>query len=313
MRFVLSPLRLVVAAFGFIAGSAVATGILVVAGLLIAAGAWIYNNWEGILEMFGGIADTLAERFPMAAEAVSGVTDALQDVWDWVTDLVGPIDATEEEWRGWGVAIGNAIADAIEAVGRLISYILEIPGNVASAATEFATEMAALAQRGWDAFKNINWAELGRSVVRGIVDGILSMGRAIGDALTGGTGGALSISNPDGAAKAGAAVGGAIGLAGKRASGGPVRMGLPYLVGERGPEIFVPSESGNIETNALYRRFTQAGVASEARAARGGDHNEFHLSIDGSQDPKATAAEVERTIYSILGRLESDQRNLLSD
>ena len=31
-----------------------------------------------------------------------------------------------------------------------------------------------------------------------------------------------------------------------RAAGGPVSMGSPYLVGERGPELFVPNKSGNI-------------------------------------------------------------------
>lgn len=32
-----------------------------------------------------------------------------------------------------------------------------------------------------------------------------------------------------------------------RATGGPVSAGRPYMVGERGPELFVPSSSGRIE------------------------------------------------------------------
>ena len=43
--------------------------------------------------------------------------------------------------------------------------------------------------------------------------------------------------------------GGGGGLAGARAMGGPVIGGSAYLVGERGPEIFVPSRSGNIVPN----------------------------------------------------------------
>ena len=39
------------------------------------------------------------------------------------------------------------------------------------------------------------------------------------------------------------------GLFGARANGGPVATGEPYLVGERGPELFVPSSSGNIQSN----------------------------------------------------------------
>lgn len=36
------------------------------------------------------------------------------------------------------------------------------------------------------------------------------------------------------------------GLFGKRAGGGPVNSGAPYLVGERGPELFVPSTAGQV-------------------------------------------------------------------
>lgn len=36
---------------------------------------------------------------------------------------------------------------------------------------------------------------------------------------------------------------------GKRASGGPVSAGAPYIVGEKGPELFVPGRSGSIVPN----------------------------------------------------------------
>ena len=36
---------------------------------------------------------------------------------------------------------------------------------------------------------------------------------------------------------------------GFRASGGPVLAGTPYMVGERGPELFVPRSAGNIVPN----------------------------------------------------------------
>jgi flagellar hook-basal body complex protein FliE len=40
-----------------------------------------------------------------------------------------------------------------------------------------------------------------------------------------------------------------IGLPGFKAIGGPVQSGKPYVVGERGPEMFVPSRSGSIVPN----------------------------------------------------------------
>jgi hypothetical protein len=46
---------------------------------------------------------------------------------------------------------------------------------------------------------------------------------------------------------AGQLLGGLLGLPG-RATGGPVSPGRPYVVGERGPELFVPTASGRVET-----------------------------------------------------------------
>lgn len=46
-----------------------------------------------------------------------------------------------------------------------------------------------------------------------------------------------------------AGVAGAFGFGGGKASGGPVSGGTAYMVGERGPEMFVPSQSGTIIPN----------------------------------------------------------------
>jgi len=40
---------------------------------------------------------------------------------------------------------------------------------------------------------------------------------------------------------------------GKRASGGPVKGGVPFVVGERGPELFVPGTSGGVMSNSDLR------------------------------------------------------------
>lgn len=45
-----------------------------------------------------------------------------------------------------------------------------------------------------------------------------------------------------------------------RASGGPVRAGSPYVVGERGPELFVPNKSGAIVPNQAARRMAGGGT-----------------------------------------------------
>jgi phage-related minor tail protein len=41
-------------------------------------------------------------------------------------------------------------------------------------------------------------------------------------------------------------------IGGARASGGPVAADVPYLVGEQGPELFVPSSNGAIAPNGAF-------------------------------------------------------------
>jgi phage-related minor tail protein len=64
--------------------------------------------------------------------------------------------------------------------------------------------------------------------------------------------------------------------AGVKAIGGSVQSGQPYMVGERGPEMFVPSRSGSIVPNNKM----------------GGGIN---ISVDarGSSDPAAVRQQVE--------------------
>jgi phage-related minor tail protein len=61
------------------------------------------------------------------------------------------------------------------------------------------------------------------------------------------------------------------GLAG-RATGGPVAPGVAYMVGERGPELFVPTASGRVETGArgvLPTTAREVRVAITVNAAAG--------------------------------------------
>jgi hypothetical protein len=62
-------------------------------------------------------------------------------------------------------------------------------------------------------------------------------------------------------------------LAGKRATGGSVTAGQPYLVGERRPEVFVPNVNGTVipSVNAAMSR---------AQAARGGSPVPLSVRID---------------------------------
>lgn len=65
----------------------------------------------------------------------------------------------------------------------------------------------------------------------------------------------------------GSLLGGALGLPG-RATGGPVAPGRGYLVGERGPELFVPTSAGRVEPG-LAAPGRDVRVAISLNAQRG--------------------------------------------
>ncbi|RKF20577.1 tail tape measure protein [Altericroceibacterium spongiae] len=64
------------------------------------------------------------------------------------------------------------------------------------------------------------------------------------------------------------AIGGLLGLPG-RATGGPVAPGQAYMVGERGPEVFVPTSAGRVETPAAQDSTRKVSVGITIAAPRG--------------------------------------------
>jgi len=60
------------------------------------------------------------------------------------------------------------------------------------------------------------------------------------------------------------------GILGFKAQGGTVNSGSPYIVGENGPELFVPTGSGNIVSNGRFGNASGGGGTLSARVS-GGD------------------------------------------
>ena len=86
---------------------------------------------------------------------------------------------------------------------------------------------------------------------------------------------------------------GFFGFGGARAKGGPVTGGRPYLVGEQGPELFVPGQSGGIVPNN--------GLAM---AGAGGGSTNINITYDikafDAKDATAAIAEQAPTIVGIV-------------
>jgi phage-related minor tail protein len=121
-------------------------------------------------------------------------------------------------------------------------------------------------------------AEIAQAAIRAGIDAILNGG------------GRKGASGLQGAAAQ--ALGGILGAPG-RATGGPVAPGRAYVVGERGPELFVPTSSGRVETGA-------AGGGRDIRMS-------ITINAPAGTEPRALAQssrQVARAVKAALSRIE---------
>jgi phage-related minor tail protein len=88
-------------------------------------------------------------------------------------------------------------------------------------------------------------------------------------------------------------IGGLLGSPG-RATGGPVSPGRAYIVGERGPEVFVPTSSGRIDTSGPRGggRDVRIAITINSAGAGGGDAPQA-LARSSRQVARAVRAAIE--------------------
>ena len=84
----------------------------------------------------------------------------------------------------------------------------------------------------------------------------------------------------------------------KRAAGGPVGAGMPYLVGEQGPELFVPSGYGRI----IDAFSTNKALLSNAGGSMGGGGGNVTINVNVS--PTADKAAIGQTIVEAISSYE---------
>jgi len=130
----LNPLRLVTAAFHMLKLAVIGTGIGAILVAIAAAGVFIYNNWSGIKALFAGIGEGFMAAFQPLMPVLQPVVDLFARVMSVFTDMLGPLDASNESWRALGVtigtSIGGAITGAIEKIKSLIGWVVSVPGKI---------------------------------------------------------------------------------------------------------------------------------------------------------------------------------------
>lgn len=148
---------------------------------------------------------------------------AIQELWQ---ALLPFMPLLEQFAKILGIAVVAAILIAVVALTKLLTVGVE----VLTFLTNITTFISKVVVAAWKNFED--------SIVSVInsFKSLIDIAKKAKDAVTG------FIDS-----KAVSSVGKALGF---RAAGGPVTSGSPYIVGERGPELFVPNRSGTIIPNS---------------------------------------------------------------
>ena len=199
-------------------------GIIILVAALAAGIAWIVTHWSAVWQF---------------------IKDIAAAAWHWLYDnVIHPIVKAFED--AWG-AIRGAFKAVWDWLANNWPLILAIITGPIGLAVLFIVD---------------NWNSI-IGFFKGAIDTIGGIFSSIGDAIVGAfkaafnfvahiwneTVGKLHFSIPGWVPGIGGDSFGVPNIPEFRAMGGPVTAGSPYIVGEAGPELFVPSNSGSIVSN----------------------------------------------------------------
>ena len=261
----------------------IGTGIgALLVGIGLAA-EFVANNWQGITVAFeafnGAFMRAIAPVMPALEPVIAGF-QWLGDVW---SALTGKVDADNGKWAQWGVTVGQAAGNAVRSVVETGATIVSTIGVWGRAAADFVLGLSSLAGEAAAAFAGLAAAlyAKGMEAIQGLWDGMVARFTGLLDWVAGipsrivAAIGRIDLSNiikwptmptwlggAVGAGKAATSVSWASELPEARVKGGPVTAGRPYIVGERRPELFVPSSSGSIRPKVPGGGFTYAPQVS---------------------------------------------------
>lgn len=269
-----------------------------------------------------GIRSALVGAFRAVRDFIG---DRIDDIVDFFTKLPGRLFATLADLGSTALAPFKAAFLAAKAfvgekVDQLVRFFVDLPGRIADTLGDLGSRaiapLRALFARVSDAVEGI------ADGIRWLRDNAVKMIAKVKDALEApldvlaaafervasalGSIRSYIVGIID---KAGSfvekigAVAGAIGKIGGivpdfRAAGGAVAAGMPYIVGERGPELMIPTSAGRILSNSALR-----GMGGGAAGSMGGgvtlvQHLHFDNLIAG--DARAIGAEVARMTWGPL-------------
>ncbi len=249
----------------------------ILAGIVRNIGGTIQAVWTGIIQP---AVDWFTSNWPR-------ISNAAGRVWELISPIVDAIvQAHEALWHNvlepllsfWVDTLWPGINTAISEAGPVVTGILEaILDHVEWLISGVETAASAVSSW-WDAL--VEGAQEAWELVQPIIDNIRSGFETVTDVVdrlnpfSGGTAprNVLPVE--------------------PRATGGPVAGGMPYRVGELGPELFVPNTSGWIlnhrQTAAAAPQLHAVSAAADVAPRRGGDGATFHITLHATFDGDGT-------------------------
>lgn len=253
-----AAIALVGGAFTLLAANPI---VLVIAAIVLFIGAiaaCIYYNdalrakiieiWNAIVAFFtgmlGGLVNYIIFQFTFWKDTVLGILGLFQAAWGFFWDtlkatVTGILDAIVLVWNlQWAVLTG--VVDTFKAV--LLGDVNALPGPV-KAAFELMKAGVDLVLQGLQSVWNTVWAAM-TSPVQTVIDLVNSIASVVSGAISAISNLATWASTKLGGGSKGSIPGASIG--GHHARGGSVDPNTVNVVGEEGPEYFVPDSRGMI-------------------------------------------------------------------
>jgi len=178
-----------------------------------------------IISEIDAVADAIQESAAATNQAMEEMTVTAQ--MPWYAPLLRGLDA-----------FGDSIKTVIDGMNSVVDLQRFTQSTMDSFTDGFAEAIAG-AKSFKDAFK-----DMARSIINDLIR--MAVQYYITQQLFGALTGFISGLGAGPAASTGSTGSSSVGL---RAVGGPVSTGRPYIVGERGPELFVPSAGGQVVPN----------------------------------------------------------------
>lgn len=272
VKIVLAPIRAVGVA---IAGIAKGWGIDMSGGMQKATENWfaLMKALEVGLDKTFGFIEKLAVGIGKFAASITMPFDQA------FADLDRRIKAFWEglpEWMKWAVRQVTGVGEQIgQAVG---GFFTETPEQKAKKKEK--QEEIVLNERIKEQQREMKqlWTEIGQTIgesvhgaIKGLIKGTQTLSQALSNVLNKISDMLLDagINMMLSGAFGGSSIGKFLGFGGKRAAGGPVSGGKSYVVGEKGPEVFVPGRSGTIVPNGAGGVNVSVNVDASGTSAEG--------------------------------------------